>query len=85
MTTININEAKTHLSRYAKRVKAGETIILCDRNVPFAELRPLSPPPRIKKRILGKLKGQCPVGEDFFEADESIAYSFRSPFHFPET
>ena len=30
MTTININEAKTHLSRYAKRVKAGETIIAKD-------------------------------------------------------
>ncbi len=44
MVMVNINEAKTHLSHYAKRVKAGETIILCDRNVPFAELRPISAP-----------------------------------------
>ena len=43
MIKINIHEAKTHLSRYAKMVKAGETIWLCDRNRPFAEIRPLPP------------------------------------------
>ncbi len=42
MLKINIHEAKTHLSRYAKRVKAGETLLLCDRNKPFAEIRPLA-------------------------------------------
>lgn len=79
MVKININEAKTHLSRYAKRVKAGETIILCDRNVPFAEMRPLPPPARPGKRRLGQLKGQCPLGEAFFEADDAIAEGFRAP------
>ncbi|MFW6218414.1 MAG: type II toxin-antitoxin system Phd/YefM family antitoxin, partial [Verrucomicrobiota bacterium] len=53
MTTININEAKTHLSRYAKQVKAGETIILCDRNKPFAEIRPLAEKSARPKRKLG--------------------------------
>jgi len=79
MTTININEAKTHLSRYAKRVKAGETIVLCDRNVPFAELRPL--PPRTKPGIrrLGQLTGQCPVGDAFFASDSEVADLFQSP------
>ncbi len=76
MTTININEAKTHLSRYARRVKRGETIILCDRNRPFAEIRPLTKSPVEKKRVLGKFKGQCPVPESFFAADESIAAEF---------
>lgn len=41
-TMINIAEAKTHLSKYAQLVKQGERFILCDRNQPFAELRPLS-------------------------------------------
>ena len=41
MIQININEAKSRLSKYAKMVKAGETVILCDRNKPFAEIRPL--------------------------------------------
>ncbi len=79
MTTININEAKTHLSRYAKRVKAGETIVLCDRNVPFAELRPLPPPKRTGKRRLGQLKGQCPVGEAFFASDREVSNLFHAP------
>ncbi len=55
MLKVNIHEAKTHLSRYAKRVKAGETVLLCDRNKPFAEIRPLkaaaAPSP---KRRLGR-------------------------------
>ena len=79
MVRININEAKTHLSRFARRVKAGETIILCDRNVPFAEMRPIPRPTRHGKRRLGQMKGQCPIGEAFFEADDAIAESFLAP------
>lgn len=38
MTRVNIHEAKTHLSRYVKRVVKGKTIVVCLRNVPVAEL-----------------------------------------------
>ena len=76
MVTINISEAKTHLSHYAKLVKAGQTIVLCDRNVPFAELRPLPDSNRAQKRPLGLLKGQCPVGKSFFDSDPEIESSF---------
>jgi antitoxin (DNA-binding transcriptional repressor) of toxin-antitoxin stability system len=56
MLKVNIHEAKTHLSRYAKRIKAGETLLLCDRNQPFAEIRPLKKSPATKppKRRLGR-------------------------------
>ncbi len=43
MIKINIHEAKTHLSRYLARLEKGERIVLCRRNVPVAELRPLPP------------------------------------------
>lgn len=76
MVTINIHEAKTHLSKYARMVKAGETIMLCDRNVPFAELRPISAAKKRAKRKLGQLKGQCPVGGDFFGSDPEIEALF---------
>lgn len=66
MTLINIQEAKTHLSRFAKRVKAGEIIILCERNKPIAEIRPLAQPVRRKIR-LGVLKGQFEVPDNFNE------------------
>ncbi len=41
-TMVNIAEAKAKLSEYARRVKKGERIILCDRNKPFAEIRALT-------------------------------------------
>ncbi len=77
MTTININEAKTHLSRYTRRVKAGETIILADRNKPFAEIRPLTDASAKKaKRKLGQLAGSVSHMDGFFDADVGIEESF---------
>lgn len=43
MIRLNIAEAKTQLSRHIERVEQGETILLCRRNVPIAEIRPLRP------------------------------------------
>ncbi|MEI6415050.1 MAG: type II toxin-antitoxin system prevent-host-death family antitoxin [Pseudomonadota bacterium] len=34
MISLNINEAKAHLSKYLRAVEAGETLVLCRRNVP---------------------------------------------------
>ena len=66
MIKININEAKTHLSRYLKRVAKGEHIILCVRNEPVAEIRPL--PAREKKpRPIGLARGTFTVPASFFE------------------
>ena len=41
MTRANLNEVKSRLAYDARLVEAGETVILCDRNKPFAEIRPL--------------------------------------------
>jgi len=84
MTMININEAKTHLSRYAKLVKAGETIILCDRNKPFAEIRPLPPQNVSKKRKLGQLEGKVRWNDSFWEADAATEADFLNSRLFPE-
>ena len=49
MIRVNLTEARAHLSRYLKRVEQGETVILCRRNVPVAEIRALprrAPEPR---------------------------------------
>ena len=66
MIRLNIHEAKTHLSRYLPMLEAGETIILCKRNVPIAEIRPIAPR-RTKPRELGFLRGQFEVTDAFFE------------------
>ena len=75
MIRVNIADAKAHLSRYLGRVEQGETIVLCRRNVPVAEIRPLPKRPG----------GLRPVGIDrgmdippsFFEPlpDEMLAAS----------
>ena len=66
MIRLNIHEAKTHLSRYLKRVAKGERIILCSRNVPIAEIRPL-PAPNTKPRPIGLARGRFTVPPSFFE------------------
>jgi prevent-host-death family protein len=66
MIKLNVHQAKTHLSRYLARVVAGETIILCKRNVPVAEIRPL-PKRRSTRRPIGLRKGSFTVPREFFE------------------
>jgi len=66
MIRVNIHEAKTHLSRYLDAVEKGETIILCKRNKPIAEIRPL-PPRRNRPRPIGLCKGEFELPRSFFE------------------
>lgn len=66
MIRLNIHEAKTHLSRYLKELAKDETIILCKRNIPIAEIRPIRPH-REYQRPIGLAKGEFEVTSDFFE------------------
>ncbi len=74
---ININEAKTHLSKYARMVKRGERIVLCDRNVPFAEIRPLKDVPGAR-RPFGLAKGLIDVPDGFNSPDPDIEALFSN-------
>jgi antitoxin (DNA-binding transcriptional repressor) of toxin-antitoxin stability system len=66
MIKLNVHEAKTHLSRYLERLERGETIVLCKRNIPIAEIRPL-PRRRKTRRPVGLAKGKFTVPASFFE------------------
>ncbi len=66
MIKVNIHEVKVHLSRYLARVEKGETVVICRRNVPIAQLRPL-PKERNRPRPVGLHKGKIEVPEAFFE------------------
>ncbi len=77
MIRLNIHEAKTHLSRYLAKLKSGETILLCRRNTPIAEIRPL-PPALQKPRPIGLAKGRFRVPASFFEPlPEAVLAAFR--------
>jgi len=63
MKTVNIHEAKTHLSRLLERVAAGEEIIIARAGTPIARVVPISG--KSKKRILGSEKGRFEIPKDF--------------------
>ena len=68
-TVINIHEAKAKLSEYLAAVEAGETVVICRRNVPVAELVP----------IRRARKDPRPVGMGPYEDDYEIPASFFEP------
>ncbi len=74
MITINVNEAKTHLSQYLDAAESGERIIICKRNRPVAEICPIAHKDK-EKRPLGLAKGTFEVPSSFFDElpEETIA------------
>lgn len=66
MIKLNVHEAKTHLSRYLEMVERGESILLCRRNTPIAEIRPIRQP-RKTKRPIGLAKGAFRIPKAFFK------------------
>ena len=76
MIILNIHEAKTHLSRHLDALQRGEPIILCKRNRPIAEIRPL-PAPETEPRPIGLAKGEFTVPPSFFDPlPEEVEKSF---------
>jgi len=81
MVKVNIHEAKTHLSRYLAEVEKGETVLVCRRNEPIAEIRPVKQPP-VERRPIGLAAGKFEVPESFFEPlpeDLLDAFSGKGP------
>ena len=84
MIRLNMHEAKTHLSRYIARVEAGEKILLCRRNEPIAEIRPV-PPARRKPRAIGLDRGKFEIPDSFYDPlPDDFIDAFGSGPIFPE-
>ena len=64
MKKLNLHEVKAQFSKYIELVEAGETVIICKRNVPVAEIRPIA---RKQKKTpeLGWAEGTFAVPDDF--------------------
>ena len=65
MTSVNVHEAKTHLSRLLERAHAGEEIIIAKNGEPYARLVPL--PAQAPKRQAGTLARVVRLTPSFFE------------------
>ena len=64
MTTVNVHEAKTHLSRLLAQVEAGEDVVIARNGKPVARLVPCE---RKGKPQFGSLKGKIKISDSFFD------------------
>ncbi len=69
MTTVNVHEAKTHLSRLLERVEAGETVTIARAGTPVAQL--VSVQVAQGRPRVGFLAGAFTVPEDFDSMGEA--------------
>lgn len=65
METVNIHEAKTHLSRLIEKAAKGEPFIIAKAGKPLVKVMPLDTPTGAQVRRLGFLAGQFSVPDDF--------------------
>ena len=65
MQTINIHEAKTHLSRLVEQAAEGESFIIAKAGKPLVKVTALDTPTSTEIRRLGFLAGQFQVPNDF--------------------
>lgn len=65
MQTINIHEAKTHLSRLVDQAANGEPFVIAKAGKPLVKVVPLGAPEAGQLKRLGFLTGQIEVPQDF--------------------
>jgi prevent-host-death family protein len=63
--TVNIHEAKTHLSRLVERAAKGEPFVIAKAGKPMVKVTPLDTPVAGQVRRLGFMAGQIAVPDDF--------------------
>lgn len=64
--TVNIHEAKTHLSELLAMAMEGEEVIIAKANKPMVKLVPIMPQ-KGKNRVFGMHRGEVWISEDFDE------------------
>jgi len=65
METVNIHEAKTHLSRLIEKAAKGEAFIIAKAGKPMVKVIPIEEKEAPKKRRIGFMKGEIVVPDDF--------------------
>ena len=67
MKTINIHEAKTHLSRLVEEAARGDSFVIAKAGKPMVRVSALDAPSSEQRRRIGFLKGRIEVPDDFDE------------------
>jgi prevent-host-death family protein len=74
MTTVNIGQAKTELSRLIALAEAGEEVEIARHGVPVVRLVPLerTAPGKSFLAAFGSFAGEIKMGEDFELSDDEL-------------
>lgn len=65
MQTINIHEAKTHLSRLVEQAAGGESFIIAKAGKPMVKVTSIDTPDATRVKRLGFMSGRFSVPENF--------------------
>ena len=65
METVNMHEAKTHLSRLVEQAAKGEPFVIAKAGKPLVKVTALDAPSGQQVRRLGFMAGQIAVPDDF--------------------
>ncbi len=77
MRTVNIHEAKTHLSRLVDMAAQGESFVIAKSGKPLVKVTRLDAPSSGQRRRLGFMAGEFTVPDDFDRmGSEEIARLF---------
>jgi prevent-host-death family protein len=72
MRTINIHQAKTHLSRLVDEAEKGDSFIIAKAGKPKVQVIRLDAPEVRAKRRIGSMKGMFTLPENFEEIDKQL-------------
>jgi len=76
--TINIHEAKTHLSRLVEKAARGESFVIAKAGKPMVRVSALDAPIGKDRQRIGFLEGRIRVPDDFDDMGrEQIAEMFE--------
>lgn len=81
MKMINIQAAKTHLSRLVEEAAAGEEIILAKAGKPLVRIVPYLPAKVVRKG--GQLKGKIWESDDAWAPDSALTDVMTQPAIYP--
>lgn len=74
--SVNVYEAKTHLSQLLDRAAAGEEIVIARAGRPIARLVALSGASS-RRRVPGAWRGKVSIADDFDELPAEMNAAFR--------
>jgi prevent-host-death family protein len=82
MRTVNIHEAKTHLSRLVDEVEKGSSFIIAKAGKPKAKVVPLGTSREATlKRRFGFMKGVYTVPDNFEDIDRKLDQEIEKMFY----